>query len=252
MRKALLIGINYLGTNNQLSGCINDALNIKDFLQKNGYQEENITLMTETSKDKNLIPTADNIIREMKKLVDIKEGELFLSYSGHGSSVRDYTGKEKDGKNETIVPLDMQLIIDDDLRKILVEPLTKNIKLTAIFDCCHSGTGLDLKYNYSCYPGLGSKSKRYIIDIDKNYQDSKGNVILISGCADPDYSSDTVFNDQPQGALTHAFLTIVDNKQLSYLELLKKLRKFMKEYGYSQVPQLSSGILLNLNENFEL
>jgi hypothetical protein len=37
-RKALLIGINYFGTKHQLSGCINDAMNMKDYLVRDrGY-----------------------------------------------------------------------------------------------------------------------------------------------------------------------------------------------------------------------
>ena len=37
-RKALLIGINYFGTKHQLNGCINDAMNMKDYLVRDrGY-----------------------------------------------------------------------------------------------------------------------------------------------------------------------------------------------------------------------
>jgi hypothetical protein len=186
----------------------------------------------------------------MTKLVSIKEGELFLSYSGHGASIRDKSRDEKDGCDETIVPLDFELIVDDDLRKILVEPLSNKVKLTALFDCCHSGSGLDLKYNYVYYGSLDKNTKRYVVDIDRHYQDSKGQVILFSGCADPDYSADTVINNRARGAMTAAFLSIVKNGQFTYLDLLVNLRKFMKKNGYLQVPQLSSGKSLNLNEYF--
>ena len=36
-KRALLVGINYYGTNNKLNGCINDVENINNFLLKNGY-----------------------------------------------------------------------------------------------------------------------------------------------------------------------------------------------------------------------
>lgn len=31
-KKALIIGINYTGSDHQLNGCINDAMNVRDFL----------------------------------------------------------------------------------------------------------------------------------------------------------------------------------------------------------------------------
>jgi hypothetical protein len=38
-RKALLIGINYIGTRSELRGCINDVHNVRNFLmQRAGYQ----------------------------------------------------------------------------------------------------------------------------------------------------------------------------------------------------------------------
>ena len=39
-------------------------------------------------------------------------------------------------------------ITDDELFKILVKDLPEGCKLTAVMDCCHSGTGLDLPYDY--------------------------------------------------------------------------------------------------------
>jgi len=37
-RKALIIGINYFGSKHQLNGCINDAMNIRNFLiQDRGF-----------------------------------------------------------------------------------------------------------------------------------------------------------------------------------------------------------------------
>lgn len=37
---------------------------------------------------------------------------------------------------------------DDDLFKILVGPMRSGVTLTALMDCCHSGTILDLPYRF--------------------------------------------------------------------------------------------------------
>lgn len=59
-----------------------------------------------------------------------------------GSQVPDAAGREKDGKDECICPTDMNVMVDDDLRRIL-KKLPDGVKFTMIADCCHSGTMLD-------------------------------------------------------------------------------------------------------------
>jgi len=45
-KRALLVGINYVGTNGELAGCHNDVGNIKDYLVNvQGFQEKNITIL---------------------------------------------------------------------------------------------------------------------------------------------------------------------------------------------------------------
>ncbi len=40
-------------------------------------------------------------------------------------------------------------IVDDELHYLVVKPLQAGVRLTAIFDSCHSGSVLDLPYLYS-------------------------------------------------------------------------------------------------------
>ena len=40
-------------------------------------------------------------------------------------------------------------IVDDEMHRIMVQPLEAGVRLTAIVDSCHSGTALDLPYIYS-------------------------------------------------------------------------------------------------------
>lgn len=80
---------------------------------------------------------------------------LLFQYAGHGGQVKDKNGDEVDGMDETICPYDHKKngpITDDDLYRLLVEPLPAGVTLTAVMDCCHSGTSMDLAYTH--YVGM--------------------------------------------------------------------------------------------------
>lgn len=89
-RRALLIGINYQGTSNQLGGCINDTMFMKFCLMKNfGYTENDFTMLNEDvgRNRRDLLPTRANMLRHMRELVtNCRPGDrLFFHYSGHGA-----------------------------------------------------------------------------------------------------------------------------------------------------------------------
>ena len=151
--KALFIGINYVGHNpGQLSGCHNDVEKMKRFVVKQGYDEANMKFLLDDGK--NITPNKAEILTAFKWLVQgARDGDsLFLHYSGHGGQLPDDNGDEKDGYDETMVPLDYQTagqIRDDDLLKALVLPLPEGVLMTAVMDCCHSGSILDLPYEFT-------------------------------------------------------------------------------------------------------
>lgn len=158
-KKALLIGINYYGTNAELRGCINDVHNIQKFVTRKFQFPTDAQHMRILTDDKNNAaaqqrPTRSNIIAGMKWLVqDARPGDsLFLHYSGHGGSQKDTDGDEADGMDETLIPVDYEsagVIVDDEIHALLVAPLPAGVRLTAIMDCCHSGSVLDLPFTYS-------------------------------------------------------------------------------------------------------
>ncbi|KAK0210308.1 caspase domain-containing protein [Desarmillaria ectypa] len=154
-KKALCIGINYLGQDGELSGCINDAHNIRNFLCTHfGYREEDIIMLTDDSQHHRQIPTRDNVLHAMRWLVNEAQpnDSLFFHYSGHGGQTKDKDGDEIDGYDEVIYPVDYQEsghIVDDLMHEVMVKPLPAGCRLTAIFDSCHSGSALDLPYMYS-------------------------------------------------------------------------------------------------------
>jgi hypothetical protein len=60
-------------------------------------------------------------------------------------------GDESDGFDETIIPLDFQEaghIKDDELIASFIKPIKKGVIVTCLMDCCHSGTVLDLPYQF--------------------------------------------------------------------------------------------------------
>ena len=155
-RRALLIGINYIGQEQELRGCINDVHNVSSFLmEKHGYARENMVILTDDQEDKPMgMPTKANILKAMSWLVSgaEKDDALFMHYSGHGGQTEDQDGDEEDQYDEVLYPVDFREaghIVDDEIHNIVVKPLKPGVRLTCIFDSCHSGSAMDLPYLYS-------------------------------------------------------------------------------------------------------
>jgi hypothetical protein len=179
-RKALLIGINYFGQRGQLRGCINDVKNMSTYLNEFfGYKREDMVTLTDDQQNPMSQPTKANILRAMHWLVkDSKPNDsLFFHYSGHGGQTKDLDGDEDDGNDEVIYPVDFRTaghIVDDEMHRILVGTLQPGVRLTAIFDSCHSGSALDLPYIYSTQgvlkePNLAKEAGQGLLGIVSSY-----------------------------------------------------------------------------------
>lgn len=240
-KRALVVGINYIGTNYQLNGCINDAQNMQERCKNIGIQ--NITLLTDNTP---LKPTKAIILNEFKKLLmNSESGDLLVFfYSGHGSYTRDTNNDENDGIDEMIVTLDLKAILDDEFRSIIQQYLKNGVTLFGLFDACHSGTVLDLKYQYY------DSSNYDQFTINDKISETNGNSIMISGCADNQTSMDSYFNEKWQGALTWSFLECLkESNSITWRELIKNMRDKLKNSNYEQIPQLSSGKLFDIDSN---
>lgn len=255
VKKALMVGINYEGTSNQLNGCINDTLNLKNFMLTNKYfVEEEITFMTDHSTMA-LKPTKANMLTELSNLVTFansvenkdKMVYLFFSYSGHGSYLQDQNAEEVDGRDEVICPLDCDVngfITDDVLKANLVNKLGSNVKLVMLMDSCFSGTVLDLKYNYKL-------DKRNTIVTDAKNTESVCDTVMISGCTDAQTSADAYLNNTYQGAMTASFIMNFTDKKTTK-ELVTGMRTWLKSSQFTQIPQLSAGRKINVDYPFLL
>jgi len=264
-RRALIIGINYTGTRAALRGCVNDAKNMRNLLLRNNYPNDSshiVMLTDERGTPGNYKPTRANIFKAMQWLVQgVSEGDvLFFHFSGHGAQVPDRTGHEADGLNETILPLDYQRqqITDDELWGTLVYPLPAGARLTALMDCCHSGTGLDLPFEYkmdtrrntnrfgyanSSYPTNG----QWIEDINPAH--SQGDVVLFSGCEDGQTSADTYDQRQAGGAMTQSFISAYEeNPYATYPQFMAAINSALKQRRFKQRPQLTASQPFNVKE----
>lgn len=88
-KRAVLIGINYVGQTGELSGCQNDVFNMKEYIMDvHGFEEDNIHCLVDD--DNHDDPTKANIIAAFRKIVqDSKPGDcVFCHYAGHGGRVR--------------------------------------------------------------------------------------------------------------------------------------------------------------------
>jgi len=243
-KKALLIGINYKGTSSALKGCINDVLNVEQYLLQNGYNKSEIRILRDDYRNPQTRPTAVNIVRSMNWLISgtNKGDSLFFHYSGHGAQVPDRSGDEIDGMDETIVPCDFQrmgLISDDMIFRTMIQPIKEGVKLNCIMDCCHSGTGLDLPYifNSNCWKPEGRRKVNV-----------SGDICMISGCRDNQTSADDQSKYKAGGALTNAFLSVL-NKYPSphFTQLIKEIYSELRRGRFSQIPMLSSSKQFDLN-----
>ena len=238
-KNALLVGINYIGTESELNGCINDVNSIKERISQKGFQ--NISVLTDLTSEK---PTKANILKEFTKLLsNAQAGDLlFFLYSGHGSYDLDQNGDENTLYDQLIIPCDFNAIVDDELKQIIQTNLKKNVTLFAMFDCCFSGSVLDLKYQY-----MDSLNYDKFTENEKQLE-TNGNVFMISGCSDYQTSVDSMINNKANGVMTWSFNEALKQKDnCSWRELVKSMRDLLKTSQYEQIPQFSSGLFENID-----
>lgn len=298
-RRAILVGINYPRTRSALKGCVRDATYLHHLLTTRfSFNPSNVTLLvdqrTSIRKSPHHSPTRANILYYLRSLVnDARPGDsLFFSFSGHGSQVRDYSGDESDGYDETLLPSDHRSkgpIVDDELWDI-VKRLVKGARLTVLIDACHSGTGMDLPYQHDVF-GTGSGQKKsggrvgvmgglmgvvggfleggakgavevgvrwagnYVSGGNgKNVQSRGGQVLMFAGCRDRQTSADTSkMAGLRTGALTYAFVEACEkSRSWSYRALLREMRFKMREKKLKQVPQFSTSVPFDIGQRFAM
>ena len=162
-RRALCIGIDRYPTA-PLGGCANDARQWRETFRALGFEEPQILLDEEA--------TRDAIVRELTGLIlESKAGDVVaFQFAGHGTQLRDIdgdeTGANSDGLDEALCPIDFaqgRFVIDDDLAAIF-DRIPDGVNVTVFTDCCHSGTITRLAIGTPSATGARSDTKaRFVL-----------------------------------------------------------------------------------------
>lgn len=177
--------------------------------------------------------------------------------------------------------------LTDQVLNNIISAAPANSNLFIGSDSCHSGTVFDLEYIVQEVSGefanrqipdvrgrqalskshfenlkLGSNKNiasrlvssneniRSIVDMevlkDSLYTETNANVISLSGCQDFDTSSDAYMNGEAQGAMSWAFLSSFE-PDMTLTDLLRNMRTRLASNGFTQVPQITLGRILNPN-----
>jgi secreted trypsin-like serine protease len=148
--RALLIGIDAYPGQLRLVGSTNDVkAEYKLLTETLGFKPAEImTLTDEKATRAGILAAIDDWLIKGSK----PGSRVFIHFSGHGFQAKDENGDEDDGLDETLVPVDVELvrgpsgkvtdvrnqIIDDEIAARMAK--LHDRRVTAVFDSCHSGT----------------------------------------------------------------------------------------------------------------
>lgn len=251
-KRALLFGLNYpLDASARLNGCCNDVRNMSKFLTTTcGFKPAHIDAIVDEDIRNAPKVSRDGIVDALYNLcISSWKDDLELAvfhYSGHGSQTRDLNGDEKDGMDEGIVPMDYLvkgLILDEFLLGVFLK-FNPKTKVICIFDCCHSGSMLDLPYAYD-----ESKPVDSGLRVVRPLANSP-NIYCLSGCRDDQTSADASDDmGMGAGAMTHSLLKVIGSKPgVSLLQLQVDLNKSLSSRGFSQRSLLTTSKPIGLGD----
>jgi uncharacterized caspase-like protein len=139
-RRALLIGINEYQAVPSLKGALNDVATARELLMTRwGFEAQHIRIVTDRAA------TRAGVLAAFEQLVRaaVPGDVVYVHYSGHGSQVRDLSGDEGDGLDETLVPHDGRTATVPDITDDELDSIVSRLRASAVLivlDSCHSGT----------------------------------------------------------------------------------------------------------------
>ena len=249
-KKALCIGINdYPGTQNDLSGCVNDANDWKGALEKRGFDVE--MLLDSKATKANMSHQIEVLVREARP-----KDLVVITYSGHGSWVPDLDNDEPDARDEVLCPYDIaqnRPLVDDEIHNIFAER-DRGVKIVLISDSCHSGSVIRMAPAPAESTGAKVRflpPETFLTADDLQVARARASWrplgtrrtfggVLMSGCQDTEYSYDASFNNRPNGAFTYFALKALQTLKpdASYRDWYKAIKEFLPSSLHPQSPNL--------------
>lgn len=242
-RLSLHLGLNtvdsnkYKGEYRRLRNAENDASFYYDLAIRNDFSA--VKLIGEEA-------TSNNLLDKLKEFsIRLQAGELcFISYSGHGTRVKDLNGDESDGFDEVLVLFD-RLFIDDEFQ-LCWSKFESGVRIFFVNDSCYNGSvsrffEMNKKATAAIWPDhilRGVDSREADIDFENNISyyksiklgkdEVKCSIIHIGACQDNQLADDGSSTEQ-NGKFTSTVkeMIVTDGFQGSYKEFFSKIKLVM-------------------------
>lgn len=222
----------YIGSDNDLQGCINDQGNVS----KNLYEYQKRLFIDSLVKRQIMMDAWEKAFTEA-----IPGDQITIHYSGHGTQVRDRNSEELDGYDEALYLYDGTLI-DDDIHGLL-QLIPENVSVLLLIDSCFSGT---ITRNSPDMP----KKPRFVQTESKIYKDlivpfaypkveevGVNPWIVISGSGENQTSADAYIDNLWQGAFTFYAMKTLD-RRYTYRQWYNTLRLYLPNNYFDQAPTI--------------
>jgi hypothetical protein len=217
-KKALIVGVdNYIKDSRDLLGIKLDIQKMQKLFKSWGFEVEVLQQPLEFEK-------------RLTSYSNLSKDDVFiLYYTGHGSYTKDYSGDEKDGRDELIVLSDgakNMFVLDDKIDHYLDKIEARKL---VIFDSCNSGTSIralnNTKTKVKYIPAPPFVSDKYLpMTFLTAKNPNSGASVFFAACRDNEQSLSSA-----DGSLfTSTFVSKVNiNKSASWIhqQTLKEIQK---------------------------
>lgn len=246
---------------------LNDVDLIRDALLKQGFNENDIKVITNSEAKK-----AD-IVNELGVLTKkVKKGDVVVvHFSGHGQQIADNQAKDEiDGYDESIIPFDANLyysstyngenhLRDDEITVLLDgirEKLGEEGDILVILDSCHSGTatrglapsrGTSVKFEEPGYVPPKTENQEISTEIDRSTNTNVlASMVVISGASQEELNYEYLDKNSHirYGSLSFAISkALAEAKpETTYAALFDKIKVEMSMIAPKQSPQIEGDV----------